>query len=173
GDRPRGRARHGPRAATGRRPGFGRRRFRCGHRGLGRRGAGRRPMILVIDNYDSFTFNLVQALQAAGADVRVVRNDAIDLGAVAAMADDPAQDLRGIVISPGPGDPDDAGISVGTVRVAADRGLPLLGVCLGMQSMAAAFGASIVRAPTLVHGEASEVTHDGAGLLEGMPPSFM
>ena len=89
------------------------------------------------------------------------------------MADDPAADLRGIVISPGPGDPDDAGISVGTVRVAAERGLPLLGVCLGMQSMAAAFGGSIVRAPTLVHGEASEVTHDGAGLLEGMPPSFM
>ena len=130
-------------------------------------------MILVIDNYDSFTFNLVQALQAAGADVHVVRNDAIDIGAVETMADDPGADLRGIVISPGPGDPDDAGISVGVVRVAADRGLPLLGVCLGMQSMAAAFGASIVRAPTLVHGEASEVTHDGAGLLEGMPPAFM
>jgi para-aminobenzoate synthetase component II len=130
-------------------------------------------MILVVDNYDSFTFNLVQALQAAGAEVHVVRNDAIEIGAVEAMADDPAVDLRGIVISPGPGDPDDAGISVGTVRVAAARGLPLLGVCLGMQSMAVAFGASIERAPTLVHGEASEVTHDGAGLLAGMPPAFM
>ncbi len=130
-------------------------------------------MILVIDNYDSFTFNLVQALQAAGAEVVVVRNDALDIAAVEAMSDDPATDLRGIVISPGPGDPDDAGISVGTVRVAADRRIPMLGVCLGMQSMAAAFGASIVRAPTLVHGEASEVTHDGAGLLEGMPPAFM
>ena len=130
-------------------------------------------MILVIDNYDSFTFNLVQALQAAGAEVHVVRNDAIEVGAVAELADDPSAELRGIVISPGPGDPDDAGISVGAVKVAAERGLPLLGVCLGMQSMAAAFGASIVRAPTLVHGEASEVTHDGAGLLEGMPPSFM
>jgi anthranilate synthase/aminodeoxychorismate synthase-like glutamine amidotransferase len=130
-------------------------------------------MILVIDNYDSFTFNLVQALQAAGADVRVVRNDAIDIGEVEALADDPAAQLRGIVISPGPGDPDDAGISVETVRVAAVRRLPLLGVCLGMQSMAQAFGASIVRAPTLVHGEASEVTHDGAGLLAGMPPAFM
>ena len=130
-------------------------------------------MILVIDNYDSFTFNLVQALEAAGARVTVVRNDAIDVEAVAAMADDPAADLRGIVISPGPGDPDDAGISVGAVKVAADRRVPLLGVCLGMQSMAAAFGASIVRAPTLVHGEASEVTHDGSGLLEGMPPAFM
>ena len=130
-------------------------------------------MILVIDNYDSFTFNLVQALQAAGAEVLVVRNDALDIAAVAAMADSPTANLRGIVISPGPGDPDDAGISVGTVRVAADRRIPMLGVCLGMQSMAAAFGASIVRAPTLVHGEAAEVTHDGAGLLDGMPPAFM
>ena len=130
-------------------------------------------MILVVDNYDSFTFNLVQALQAAGADVRVVRNDAIDRDGVEALASDPQADLRGIVISPGPGDPDHAGVSVDTIRVAADRRIPLLGVCLGMQSMAAAYGASIVRAPTLVHGEASEVSHDGAGLLEGMPPSFM
>jgi anthranilate synthase/aminodeoxychorismate synthase-like glutamine amidotransferase len=130
-------------------------------------------MILVIDNYDSFTFNLVQALQAAGAEVTVVRNDAIDRDGIAALADDPDADLRGIVISPGPGDPDDAGVSVATIGVAAEREIPLLGVCLGMQSMAAHFGASIVRAPTLVHGEATEVTHDGAGLLEGMPPSFM
>ena len=101
-----------------------------------RRPGGRRPrsrrdrgpaVILVIDNYDSFTFNLVQALQAAGAEVHVVRNDAIEIGAVAEMADDPAAGLRGIVISPGPGDPDDAGISVGAVKVAADRALPLLG----------------------------------------------
>jgi anthranilate synthase component 2 len=130
-------------------------------------------VILVIDNYDSFTFNLVQALQAAGADVQVLRNDAIDRAGVEAMADDPSAHLRGIVISPGPGDPDDAGVSVATIKVAAEREIPLLGVCLGMQSMAAAFGASIVRAPTLVHGEASEVTHDGAGLLAGMPPAFM
>ncbi len=130
-------------------------------------------MILVVDNYDSFTFNLVQALQAAGAEVRVVRNDQIDRAGVEALADDPGEQLHGIVISPGPGDPTDAGVSVETIKVAADRRIPVLGVCLGMQSMAAAFGASIVRAPTLVHGEASEVTHDGAGLLEGMPPSFM
>jgi len=130
-------------------------------------------MILVIDNYDSFTFNLVQALQAAGAEVRVLRNDAIDGPGIAALADDPAVELRGIVISPGPGDPDAAGVSVAAVGVAADRRIPLLGVCLGMQALAAAYGAAIVRAPTLVHGEATEVTHDGAGLLTGMPPAFM
>ena len=129
-------------------------------------------MILVIDNYDSFTFNLVQALQAAGADVRVIRNDQITRAGVEALADDPAAALHGIVISPGPGDPDDAGVSVDTIRVAAERRIPLLGVCLGMQSMGAAWGASIVRAPTLVHGEASEVVHDGTGLMAGMPETF-
>jgi len=129
-------------------------------------------MILVIDNYDSFTFNLVQALQAAGADVRVVRNDAVTRAEVEAIAEDVAQDLRGFVISPGPGDPDHAGVSVDVVKVAAERRIPLLGVCLGMQSMGTAYGASIVRAPTLVHGEASEVVHDGTGLLEGMPETF-
>ena len=130
-------------------------------------------MILVVDNYDSFTFNLVQALLAAGADVKVLRNDAIDRAGVEAMADDPEANLRGIVISPGPGNPDDAGVSMDAIRVAADREIPLLGVCLGMQSMAAAYGGRVIRAPTLVHGEASEVSHDGAGLLEGMPPAFM
>jgi anthranilate synthase/aminodeoxychorismate synthase-like glutamine amidotransferase len=129
-------------------------------------------VILVIDNYDSFTFNLVQALQAAGADVRVIRNDEITRGGIEAMADDPAQDLRGIVVSPGPGNPGSAGVSVDAVRVAAERRIPLLGVCLGMQSMAAAWGAAIVRAPTLVHGEASDVAHDGLGLLAGMPEGF-
>jgi anthranilate synthase/aminodeoxychorismate synthase-like glutamine amidotransferase len=130
-------------------------------------------VILVIDNYDSFTFNLVQALEAAGSDVRVLRNDAIDRAGIEALAADPGAELRGIVISPGPGDPDDAGVSMDAVRAAAERCLPLLGVCLGMQAMAAAYGAAIVRAPTLVHGEAAEVTHDGAGLLAGMPPAFM
>ncbi|HZM72268.1 MAG TPA: aminodeoxychorismate/anthranilate synthase component II [Candidatus Polarisedimenticolia bacterium] len=130
-------------------------------------------MILVVDNYDSFTFNLVQALLAAGAEVKVLRNDAIDKAGVEALADDPEANLRGIVISPGPGDPDDAGVSMDAIRVAADREIPLLGVCLGMQSMAAAYGGRVIRAPTLVHGEASEVSHDGAGLLEGMPPAFM
>jgi para-aminobenzoate synthetase component 2 len=129
-------------------------------------------MILMIDNYDSFTFNLVQALEAAGADVRVVRNDALTRADIEAMADDPAVALRGIVVSPGPGDPGTAGVSVASVEVAAARGIPLLGVCLGMQSMAAAYGAAIVRAPTLVHGEASAVEHDGEGLLAGMPAGF-
>ena len=130
-------------------------------------------MILVIDNYDSFTFNLVQALEAAGATVRVMRNDAIDRSGIEALAEDEAADLNGIVISPGPGDPDDAGVSMDAVRIAIEREIPLLGVCLGMQSMAQVYGASIVRAPTLVHGEAAAVSHDGAGLLEGMPPEFM
>jgi para-aminobenzoate synthetase component II len=130
-------------------------------------------MILVIDNYDSFTFNLVQALEAAGAEVRVIRNDAINREAIEALAADTSANLTGIVISPGPSDPDHAGVSMDAVRVATEREIPLLGVCLGMQSMAQVFGASIVRAPTLVHGEAAEVTHDGAGLLEGMPPAFM
>jgi anthranilate synthase/aminodeoxychorismate synthase-like glutamine amidotransferase len=130
-------------------------------------------MILVIDNYDSFTFNLVQALEAAGAAVTVVRNDAIDRSGIERLAGDEAADLNGIIISPGPGDPDDAGVSMDAVRIARDRAIPLLGVCLGMQSMAQVYGAAIVRAPTLVHGEAAEVSHDGAGLLEGMPPAFM
>ena len=108
-------------------------------------------MILVVDNYDSFTFNLVQALQAAGADVRVVRNDAIDRAGLESLAADESADLRGIVISPGPGDPTSAGVSVDTIEVAREREIPLLGVCLGMQSMAAALGAAVVRAPTRRH----------------------
>jgi para-aminobenzoate synthetase component II len=129
-------------------------------------------MILVIDNYDSFTFNLVQALQAAAANVRVVRNDEITLDDLVQMASDPSAPLRGILISPGPGDPPSAGVSMDAVRFAAEREMPLLGVCLGMQAMAAAFGASIVRAPTLVHGESSQVTHDAKGMLRGMPLPF-
>lgn len=129
-------------------------------------------MILVIDNYDSFTFNLVQVLEAARADVRVVRNDDLDRAGLEALADDRTDGLRGIVISPGPGDPDDAGISTDAVRLAAERELPLLGVCLGMQAVAAAFGAAIVHAPTLVHGEASSVRHDARGFLAGMPLPF-
>ena len=136
-------------------------------------------MILVIDNYDSFTFNLVQALEVAGARLRVVRNDAIDRDELEALARDaatgdgtPDDRLAGIVISPGPGEPGSAGISVAAVEVAAAWRIPLLGVCLGHQCLGAAFGAAIVRAPTLVHGEASEIIHDGRGLLEGLPSPF-
>jgi len=129
-------------------------------------------MLLMIDNYDSFTYNLVQALEAAGADVRVVRNDAIDRAGIESLADDAAANLRGIVVSPGPGNPDSAGVSMDAVRVAVDRKIPLLGVCLGMQAMAQAFGATVGRAPTLVHGEASSIRHDQKGLLAGMPSPF-
>ena len=138
-------------------------------------------MILVIDNYDSFTFNLVQALEASGARLTVVRNDAIDRAGLERLAVEgsPGSDgapeadpLAGIVISPGPGNPGSAGISVTAVEVAAERGVPLLGVCLGLQCIAAAYGAAIVRAPTLVHGEASDIFHDGAGLLAGIRSPF-
>lgn len=129
-------------------------------------------MILMIDNYDSFTFNLVQALEAAGAEVRVVRNDAIDRAGLEALAADPAANLRGIVVSPGPSDPGSAGISIETIRFAIERRIPTLGVCLGMQSMGVAVGATIERAPTLVHGESSNIRHDGKGLLVGMPNPF-
>ena len=129
-------------------------------------------MILVIDNYDSFTYNLVQALEAAGASVRVVRNDEITTADLVAMADDANDPLGGILISPGPGGPEDSGISIAAIELARERGLPMLGVCLGMQAIAASFGASVVRAPTLVHGEASTVRHDAKGFLASMPLPF-
>jgi anthranilate synthase/aminodeoxychorismate synthase-like glutamine amidotransferase len=129
-------------------------------------------MILVIDNYDSFTYNLVQALAAAQADVRVVRNDEISKDDLIALVDDVSAPLRGIVISPGPGGPQDSGLSLAAIDLARDRELPLLGVCLGMQAIAASFGASVVRAPTLVHGEASTVRHDAKGYLASMPLPF-
>ncbi|HYM83359.1 MAG TPA: aminodeoxychorismate/anthranilate synthase component II [Candidatus Dormibacteraeota bacterium] len=126
----------------------------------------------MIDNYDSFTFNLVQALEAAGAAVTVRRNDDLDRAALEGLAGERSAGLRGIVISPGPGDPSSAGVSVEAVRIAAERGIPLFGVCLGMQAMVVAFGGRIVRAPTLVHGEASTVRHDRTGLLAGLPDPF-
>jgi anthranilate synthase/aminodeoxychorismate synthase-like glutamine amidotransferase len=129
-------------------------------------------MILVIDNYDSFTYNLVQALQAANSNVRVVRNDEISSDDLVALADDAETPLRGIVISPGPGGPQDSGLSLAAIDLAREREMPLLGVCLGMQAIAASFGASVVRAPTLVHGEASTVRHDAKGYLASMPLPF-
>ena len=123
-------------------------------------------MILVIDNYDSFTYNLVQLLAALGADVRVERNDA--LSATEALALAPA----GIVISPGPGTPAEAGISDDVVRAAAGAGVPVLGVCLGHQVIAEVYGARVVRAPKPIHGKTDEISHDGQALFAGVPDPF-
>ncbi len=123
-------------------------------------------MILMIDNYDSFTYNLVQLLAALGADVRVERNDALTAEEVLALS--PA----GIVISPGPGVPADAGISKAVIALAAEAGVPLFGVCLGHQSIAEVFGGVVCRAPKAIHGKTDEVSHDGVDLFAGVPSPF-
>jgi anthranilate synthase component 2 len=123
-------------------------------------------VILVLDNYDSFTFNLFQYLGELGAEPVVHRNDALSVDQVDALAPD------GIVISPGPGVPRDAGISVPLVRWAASRGVPLLGVCLGHQAIGEAFGGKVVRAKRLMHGKTSQVRHEGRGVLAGLPSPF-
>lgn len=122
-------------------------------------------MILMIDNYDSFTYNLVQAFRGLGADMKVVRNDELDLAGIAALAP------QAIVFSPGPGNPDSAGITLAAVREFAGK-IPLLGICLGHQSIAQAFGAKIVRAQRLMHGKTSRLHHDGRGLFAGLPQGF-
>jgi anthranilate synthase component II len=122
-------------------------------------------VILMIDNYDSFTWNLVQYLQELGQEVEVVRNDAIDADRIAALK--PAA----IVISPGPGTPDDAGVSLEAIRRFSGR-LPILGVCLGHQAIGQAFGGRIVRAPTLMHGKTSAIRHDAGALYRGLPNPF-
>ena len=121
--------------------------------------------LLVVDNYDSFTYNLVQYLGELGADVDVRRNDAITLDEVAAMRPD------GVVISPGPCTPREAGISVPLIQRFAGT-LPILGVCLGHQAIGAAFGASIVRAGRIMHGKTSPIHHDGRGLFAQLPDPF-
>jgi anthranilate phosphoribosyltransferase len=123
-------------------------------------------MILVIDNYDSFTYNLVQLLAALGAEVEVRRNDSVT--ADEALAMQPA----GIVISPGPGTPDDAGISRDVVRAAAEKGVPVMGVCLGHQAIAEVFGGRVCRSPRPVHGKTDDISHDGTGLFTGVPNPF-
>ena len=123
------------------------------------------PRLLLIDNYDSFTYNLVQAFLVLGADVRVHRNDAI--GVEAALALEPTH----LCISPGPGTPSAAGVSEDMIRAFAGR-IPVLGVCLGHQALIEVYGGSIVRAERLMHGKASQVRHHGTGLYAGLPNPF-
>jgi anthranilate synthase/aminodeoxychorismate synthase-like glutamine amidotransferase len=122
-------------------------------------------VILVIDNYDSFTYNLVQYLQELGSEVEVFRNDAIDLARIEALQP------RGIVLSPGPKTPDDAGITLEVVKRFSGR-MPILGVCLGHQAIGQAFGGRIVRAPTLMHGKVSRIEHDGRTIFRDLPNPF-
>lgn len=124
-------------------------------------------MILLIDNYDSFTYNLYQALAELGAEVEVVRNDKITVDDIEARLGD----VQGIVVSPGPCTPAEAGISVELMRRLAGK-VPMLGVCLGHQAMAEAFGADVVLAPELMHGKTSDIYHDGKGVYEGLPNPF-
>ena len=122
-------------------------------------------MILVIDNYDSFTWNLVHYLMELGAEVEVVRNDALSAGQAISSA------AQGFLISPGPCTPNEAGISLGLVGACAEAGKPLLGVCLGHQSIGQHFGGQVVRGG-LMHGKTSQVSHDGSGLFAGLPSPF-
>jgi para-aminobenzoate synthetase component 2 len=118
------------------------------------------PRVLVVDNYDSFVYNLVQYLGELGADVHVARNDVVDVH--------DTQGFDGVLISPGPGHPRDAGRCESIIRHCADVAQPLLGVCLGHQALGEVFGASVVNAPELLHGRSSVVEHDGEGIFEGV-----
>jgi anthranilate synthase component 2 len=123
-------------------------------------------MILVIDNYDSFTWNLVHYLQELGAEVEVVRNNAISAGQAMSSG------AEAFLISPGPCTPNEAGISLELVAACAAARRPLLGVCLGHQSIGQHFGGKVIRAPELMHGKTSPVSHDGTGLYQGLPSPF-
>ena len=122
-------------------------------------------MILVIDNYDSFTYNLVQYLGEMGAELDVRRNDTLSLADIAALKPEK------IVISPGPGTPDDAGITLDLIREYG-RTIPIFGVCLGLQAMGQALGGHVVRAGKMMHGKTSQVTHRGQGVFAGLPSPF-
>ena len=122
-------------------------------------------MILMIDNYDSFTYNLVQAFRGLGADMQVIRNDQIDVDGIRALA--PAA----IILSPGPGNPDSAGVTLAAIKEFAGK-VPLFGVCLGHQSIAQAFGGRIVHAKQLMHGKTSRIHHDGRGVFAGLEQDF-
>ncbi|MGV0743535.1 aminodeoxychorismate/anthranilate synthase component II [Mycolicibacterium sp. XJ870] len=127
--------------------------------------------ILVVDNYDSFVFNLVQYLGQLGVDVQVWRNDDERLGTEADIAK-AVVDFDGVLLSPGPGTPERAGASIPLVRACAAAGTPLLGVCLGHQAIGVAFGGTVDRAPELLHGKTSVVHHADAGVLQGLPDPF-
>ncbi len=120
--------------------------------------------ILVVDNYDSFVFNLVQYLAQLGAECTVVRNDEVSA--------DAAKDFDGVLISPGPGIPERAGVSVEMINYCAVNKIPLFGVCLGHQAIGVAFGAKVSRAPELLHGKTSQIIHQGAGVLADIPSPF-
>ena len=120
--------------------------------------------ILVIDNYDSFVFNLVQYLQQLGAECTVVRNDEVSAAEAA--------EYDGVLISPGPGTPEKAGVSIAMINFCAEKSIPLFGVCLGHQAIGEAFGATVSRAPELLHGKTSQVIHNGKGVFTNLPSPF-
>jgi anthranilate synthase/aminodeoxychorismate synthase-like glutamine amidotransferase len=124
------------------------------------------PRVLVIDSYDSFVYNLVQYLGELGAEPIVVRNDAMTVDEAVALQPDL------VLLSPGPGRPEDAGIVCEAITAFADMGVPVLGVCLGHQAIGHVYGGQVVRAPELMHGKTSEVQHDGAGVFAGLPTPF-
>jgi para-aminobenzoate synthetase component II len=132
------------------------------HTAIGENGAMR---VLVVDNYDSFVYNLVQYLAQLGAQVTVRRNDEVDL--------DELDAVDGVLVSPGPGTPERAGSSIDVIRRSAERALPVLGVCLGHQAIGVAWGGVVERAPELLHGKTSLVHHDGTGVLAGLPNPFV
>ncbi|GGX12459.1 aminodeoxychorismate/anthranilate synthase component II [Streptomyces malachitofuscus] len=133
--------------------------------------------ILVVDNYDSFVFNLVQYLYQLGAECEVLRNDEVSTehvrgGTSRSSGAESGGGFDGVLLSPGPGTPEEAGVCVDMVRHCASTGVPVFGVCLGMQSMQVAYGGVVNRAPELLHGKTSPVTHEGKGVFAGLPSPF-
>jgi anthranilate synthase/aminodeoxychorismate synthase-like glutamine amidotransferase len=124
------------------------------------------PRVLVIDNYDSFVYNLVQYLGELGAEPLVCRHDELPIDALVALEPD------AVLVSPGPGRPEDAGVSNAAIRHFGESGVPVLGVCLGHQCIGALYGGDVVRAPQVMHGKTSTITHDGRGVFVGLPNPF-
>ncbi len=127
---------------------------------------GAMPRIVVVDNYDSFTYNLVQYLAELGAEVTVVRNDETDLAGIRTLRPD------GVLISPGPGTPDESGVSLDVLRSLPAEGIPVFGVCLGHQTLGQVNGGRVIRAPRLMHGRTSPIEHAGQGVFSGLPSPF-